>query len=132
MHNQRCEKGAGRARDPGKKTVVGRRDRAFGCARSRTKSVRKENRRANRRVAQALNRVERSAKNEPLPIGDVDVDFLYQSRGTDFASRTEADPRSSQRKIAQAVRTQLNIVRRAAVPSVLEPSPGGSNEKGIS
>src|SRR3984885_12084689 len=105
MDNRRCEKGAGHARNPWKKPLVGRCERAFGCARSRTKSVRKENRRANRRVAQALSRVERSAKNEPLPIGDVDADFLYQSRGTDFASRTEADPRSSQRKIAQAVRT---------------------------
>src|SRR3984885_6842589 len=40
-------------------------------------SVRKENRRANRRVAQALSRGERSAENDRFPIRDVDVDFLH-------------------------------------------------------
>src|SRR5580692_9050574 len=106
MHDQGRDKGAGHGRKPAKKPMVGGGDRAFGCARSRTESVRKGNRRRNCQVAQALGRVERSPENERLPISDVDVDLLHQSRRAKPASPTEADPRSGERKIARAVRAE--------------------------
>ena len=76
-------------------------------------------------VAQALGRVERSAENERLPVSDVDVDLLHQSRGAKPAYRTEADPRSGERKIAQAIWTQsLNVVQARRVRPGLERAPG--------
>jgi hypothetical protein len=53
MDDQRREKGAGRAKTSAKKSMVGRRDRAFRRARSRTEGVRKEERRT---IAKSLKR----------------------------------------------------------------------------
>src|ERR1700722_14869155 len=106
MQHAGREKEASHGRRPAKKPMVGGGDRAFGCARSRTEGVRKGNRRRNCQVAQALGRVERSPENERLPISDIDVDLLHQSRWAKPASPTEADPRSGERKIARAVRAE--------------------------
>jgi hypothetical protein len=73
----------------------------------------KRNRRSHCRVAEALGRGERSAENKRIPVRDVDVDFLHQSRRAKSACRTEAHPRSGERKIASPVRAQsLVVVRR--------------------
>src|ERR1700722_20064794 len=74
----------------------------------------KKKRRANRQVAQALGRVERSAEIEPVPISDVDLDLLHESRRPKPSYRAEADSRNGERKTTRAVWAQsLKAVPRA-------------------
>ena len=57
-------------------------------------------------IAKSLKRsaeIERPAEIEPVPVGDVDVDLLYQSRWAKLACRAEAHSRIGERKVARAV-----------------------------
>ncbi len=64
-------------------------------------------------IAKSLKRsaeVERPAEIKPVPVGHVDVDLLYQSRGAKPSCRAETYPRIGEGKVARAVRTQAPSV----------------------
>ena len=75
------------------------------CARSGIQGLYLQKPAGNRSFSQTIRRGQPQAQRQSVSIGDVDAEFLHQSRRQKFVSQTKGCPGTSQAGIAQGVRT---------------------------
>ena len=105
-----------RAQRIARPALVGAGDARKRRARSRPRRVHQTRPQAHRGVVEALGGTQPPAQSQSVPLGAVDADLLHQSRRQEPASQPAQNPRTRQRRIAQAIWPRLTGYGRAFAP----------------